>query len=46
MLDRENQQAWLSVQIDFVALTAYDPLIGSWGFDPKITRLQSSCDTR
>jgi hypothetical protein len=31
VLDRENQQAWLSVHIDFDALTAHDPLIGSWG---------------
>ena len=39
VLDRENQEAWLSVHIDFDALTAHDPLIGSWGFDPKFTRL-------
>src|SRR5208337_5345092 len=45
VLDRENQQAWHSVEINFDALTAHDPLIGSCGFDPKFTRLQSSRDT-
>jgi hypothetical protein len=45
VLDRENQQAWLSVHIDFDVLTAHDPLIGSRRFDPKFTRLQVSRDT-
>jgi hypothetical protein len=42
----ENPQAWYSVRIDLDAITAHDPLIGSWGFGQKPTRLQSSRDTR
>src|SRR5271157_2004392 len=41
----KNPRAWYYVQIDFDALTAHDPLIGSWGFGQKSTRLQSSRDT-
>ena len=44
--DARNSEAWHSIRFDPDALTSHDPLMGSWGFDHKSTRLQASRDTR